>query len=151
VLVTAMPLGKRVGDKTPTLQGDLSTNLLEPMSGVCALRGATTIASDEAAAVLGATEELLRALMERNALSSDDIISVLFTATPDVTAEFPAVAARRIGLSNVPLMCAVEMNVPGAVPRCIRVLMHVGSQRDRNELEDVYLHEARTLRTPPDE
>jgi chorismate mutase len=129
----------------------LSTNRPGAMTGVRALRGATTIDSNDAAAVLGATEELLRALLERNALRSDDIISVLFTATPDVTAEFPAVAARRIGLSGVPLMCAVEMDVPGAVPRCIRVLMHIGSERARNELEDVYLHGARVLGTRRDE
>lgn len=120
------------------------------MTGVSALRGATTIGSNDAAAVLGATEELLRTVMERNALRPEDIISVLFTATPDVTAEFPAAAARRMGLSNVPLMCAVEMDVPGAVARCIRVLMHVGSERERNELEDVYLHEARGLGTRRD-
>jgi chorismate mutase len=116
------------------------------MSRVSALRGATTIRSNDAAAVVGATEELLQALMDRNAIRSEEIISVLFTATPDVTAEFPAAAARRMGLSDVPLMCAVEMDVPGAVPRCIRVLMHVGSDRARNELEDVYLHEATGLR-----
>lgn len=137
---------ERAGDKAPKSQADLSTNRPVAMTGVRALRGATTIDSNDAAAVLGATEELLRALLERNTLRSDDIISVLFTATPDVTAEFPAVAAHRIGLSNVPLMCAVEMDVPGAVPRCIRVLMHIGSERARNELEDVYLHEARVLR-----
>jgi chorismate mutase len=117
------------------------------MSEVRALRGATTVDLNDAAAVLAATEELLRALMERNGLGPADIISVLFTATPDVTAEFPAAAARRIGLSSVALMCAVEMDVPGAVRRCIRVLMHVVSERDRSELEDVYLREARVLRT----
>jgi chorismate mutase len=116
------------------------------MTGVRALRGATTIASNDTAAVVEATEELLRALMDLNGLAPDDLISVLFTATRDITAEFPAVAARRMGLDAVPLMCAVEMDVPGAPPRCIRVLMHVVSNRDRSELENVYLHEARALR-----
>lgn len=141
---------ERPGYKEPKTQTDLSTNFLRSMTGVSALRGATTIGSNDSAAVLGATEELLRTVMERNALRPEDIISVLFTATPDVTAEFPAAAARRMGLSNVPLMCAVEMDVPGAVVRCIRVLMHVGSERERNELEDVYLHEARGLGTRRD-
>jgi chorismate mutase len=116
------------------------------MSEVRALRGATTIETNDARAVTGATEELLRELIARNGLSNGDIISVLFTATPDVTAEFPAVAARRIGLSDAALMCAVEMDVPGALRRCIRVLMHVSSDRDRSELTDVYLHAATGLR-----
>jgi chorismate mutase len=124
----------------------LSTMPLCNVKEVRGLRGATTAESDERAAVLFATEELLSAMLGRNAVAPDDIISILFTATPDVTAEFPAAAARKMGLVDVPLMCAVEMNVRGAVTRCIRVLMHVATTRSRAQLEDAYLRGAADLR-----
>ncbi|MDQ3941012.1 MAG: chorismate mutase [Actinomycetota bacterium] len=113
---------------------------------VRALRGATTVPSDEAAAIVTATEELLRAMLERNDAQPEDLISVIFTATPDLKAEFPAAAARRLGLDDVPLLCAQEMDVVDALRRCVRVLMHLYTERDYASLRHVYLGEARGLR-----
>jgi len=112
-----------------------------------ALRGATTVVGDEAAAIVDATVELLETLFDRNGVRHDDLVSLVFTATPDLSAEFPAAAARKIGISEVPLLCAREIEVPGAVARCIRVLVHLYSDRERAELRHVYLGEARQLRT----
>jgi chorismate mutase len=111
-----------------------------------ALRGAITAASNDAEAILGATEELLRAMLERNGLEHDDLVSCLFTCTPDLNAEFPAVAARRIGLNDVPLMCAQEMDVYGQLPQVIRVMMHCYAPIER-EPEHVYLRDATRLRS----
>ncbi len=113
---------------------------------VRAVRGATTVDADEPAAIRAATRELLAEIAERNALSVDDIISVLFTVTPDLASEFPARAARELGWHDVPLLCTVEVPVPGALPRCIRVLLHVESERPREQIEHVYLNGARFLR-----
>jgi chorismate mutase len=110
-----------------------------------ALRGATTVQANEASAILEATEELMRELLERNALAAEDLVSCIFTLTDDLDAEFPAVAARRIGLSQVPLLCAREVNVPGSLPRVIRVMLHCYAP-DGHEARHVYLGEARTLR-----
>lgn len=110
-----------------------------------ALRGATTVEVNDAAAILGATETLMRAILERNALAADDLVSCLFTLTDDLDAEFPAVAARRIGLSRVPLMCAREVDVPGALERVIRVMIHCYLP-EGSEPRHVYLGEARRLR-----
>lgn len=110
-----------------------------------ALRGATSVAADERDAILAATDELMRALLERNALAAEDLVSCLFTLTPDLHAEFPAVAAREMGLSSVPLMCAQELRVPGAMERVIRVMVHCYLGPGR-EPQHVYLGEARTLR-----
>jgi chorismate mutase len=110
-----------------------------------ALRGATTVEANDADHILGATEELMHEILERNRLDADSIVSCIFTLTPDLDAEFPAVAARNIGLSRVPLLCAREISVPGALPRVIRVLIHcyppVGV-----DPQHVYLGEARRLR-----
>ncbi|MEA2169440.1 MAG: chorismate mutase [Solirubrobacteraceae bacterium] len=110
-----------------------------------ALRGATSVEADERQAILDATAELMRAVIERNALQTEDLVSCLFTATPDLHAEFPAVAARQIGLSGVPLMCAQELDVPGALPRIIRVMVHC-YLAEGLEPQHVYLGEARALR-----
>jgi chorismate mutase len=88
----------------------------------------------------------MRELMARNELAEDDIISVLFTATADVTSTFPATAIREIGFGAVPLLCAAEIAVPGSMPRCIRVLLHVNTPRSRDEMHHVYLHGAQGLR-----
>jgi chorismate mutase len=112
-----------------------------------ALRGATVVERNETDAIVDATEELLAEMLERNGVALGDLVSVLFTATPDLTAEFPAAAARRLGISDVPLMCAVEIAVEGAPPRCVRVLMHLYTSRDYASLRHVYLGEARQLRT----
>ncbi len=112
-----------------------------------AVRGATTVEVDDAGAIVDATVELLEQMLERNGAAPDDLVSLVFTATTDLTAEFPAVAARKLGLAEVPLLCAQEIDVPGALPRCIRVLMHLYSGRDYGSLRHVYLGEAQSLRT----
>jgi chorismate mutase len=114
---------------------------------VRALRGATQVDADERSQILDRSAELVSAVLERNELVSDDIISIWFTATPDLSAEFPAYAARLLGLTDVPLMCATEMSVPGALPRVLRLLAHVDTPKPRAEMRHVYLHGARALRT----
>ena len=111
-----------------------------------AIRGATTVEVDEASAVRAATAELLRRIVDLNDLKTTDIVSVLFTVTPDLRSAFPAHAARELGWSDVPLLCTMEIPVPGAIPRCIRVLLHVETVRPRDRLRHVYLREARHLR-----
>ena len=110
-----------------------------------ALRGATTVEKNEADAILSATEELMREVMERNSLEPEQMVSCIFTCTDDLDAEFPAVAARRLGLSSVPLLCAREIDVPGALPRVIRVLLHCYADPD-SEPRHVYLRDAESLR-----
>jgi chorismate mutase len=110
-----------------------------------ALRGATTVDVNDAQAILGATEELVRELLERNALGHEDLVSCIFTCTSDLDAEFPAVAARDLGLSDVPLLCAREIEVPGALPRVIRVLVHCYADESA-EPRHVYLRDAVALR-----
>jgi chorismate mutase len=110
-----------------------------------ALRGAITADANEADAILSATEELVREVMERNSLGPDQMVSCIFTCTDDLDAEFPAVAARRLGLSSVPLLCAREIDVPGALPRVIRLLLHCYADPD-SEPRHVYLREAESLR-----
>jgi chorismate mutase len=110
-----------------------------------ALRGAITVDANEADAILSATEELVTQVMERNELAADDMVSCIFTCTRDLDAEFPAVAARNLGLSSVPLLCAHEIDVPGALPRVIRLLLHCYADPDRPP-QHVYLREAESLR-----
>jgi len=110
------------------------------------LRGATTVEADTPDQVTERSQELILRLMEHNDLAEDDIVSVLFTATADVTSIFPATAIREIGFGAVPLLCAAEIAVPGAMPRCIRVLLHVHTRRTRDEMHHVYLHGAQGLR-----
>ncbi len=111
-----------------------------------ALRGASSVDRNESAAILGATEWLLREILRRNDLEPDEIVSCIFTLTEDLDAEFPAVAARNIGFDRVPLLCAREVPVPGAVPMVIRVLMHYYAP-DAHRTQHVYLGEARRLRS----
>ena len=111
-----------------------------------ALRGATTVPEDTPDAISAATGELLAAMMERNDVAVGDIVSLVFTATPDLASAFPAAAARSQGLEEVPLLCAQEIAVEGSLPRCIRVLMHLYSERDYASLRHVYLGAARRLR-----
>ncbi len=113
---------------------------------VRALRGATTTDEDTPGAITERTTELLATLLERNGAGLDDLISVLFTATPDLTSMFPATAARGLGLGAVPLLCATEIDVPGAPSRVVRVLVHLHTSRPRDELHHVYLHGASQLR-----
>jgi chorismate mutase len=110
-----------------------------------ALRGAITVDSNDADAIVNGTEELVRTVMERNELSPEDIVSCIFTATPDLDAEFPAVAARRLGLNAVPLICAREIDVPDALPRVIRLMLHCYAD-DGAPAQHVYLRDAARLR-----
>lgn len=113
---------------------------------VRAIRGATTVVEDTEEQVTERTRELLQEIMARNGLSLTEVISVIFTATADVVSVFPATAARGIGFGTVPLLCAAEIAVPGAMPLCIRVLLHVYSERTPAEVRHVYLHGAQVLR-----
>ena len=110
------------------------------------LRGATTVSENKADAILEATHELLEALVDANGLQEADVASVVFTATPDLDAAYPAVAARRLGWTETALLCVQEMAVRGSLPRCIRVLIHWNTDRSQDQLHHVYLREARTLR-----
>ena len=112
-----------------------------------ALRGATTATADEGQAIVDATERLLAEMIGRNGIATEDLVSMIFTTTSDLSAEFPAAAARALGLSSVPLLCAREIDVPGSVPRCIRVLMHLYTSRGNETLRHVYLDGAEQLRT----
>jgi chorismate mutase len=114
---------------------------------VRAVRGAIQIEQDDRQELLDATTELLTEVLQRNELSHDDLISVVFTATPDLRSEFPAYAARQMGITDVPLLCASEIDVPGAMPRVLRLLAHVETARPRAELRHVYLRGAAALRT----
>jgi chorismate mutase len=110
-----------------------------------ALRGATSVPENDAAGILEATDELVRAVMERNELSPERMVSCIFTCTDDLNAEFPAVAARRLGLGTVPLLCAREMGVPGAPERIIRLMLHCYAE-EGTPARHVYLREAAALR-----
>lgn len=114
---------------------------------VRAIRGATTIDEDTREAVIGRTQELVRAVVERNALDADDIISILFTATDDINSAFPAEAAREAGFTRVPLMCARELDITDGIERCIRIMVHAYTGRAADDLRHPYLHGARQLRT----
>jgi chorismate mutase len=113
---------------------------------VRAIRGATTVDTDSEDQVTTRVHALLGAILERNGLAKDDLISIVFTATDDVVSMFPAAAARTMGMGDVPLLCARELAVVGGQPRCIRVLLHVTTDRGRDEIEHVYLESARGLR-----
>lgn len=110
-----------------------------------ALRGAITVEHNDAPEILGATTELMQTIMQRNALAPKDVVSCIFTATEDLDAEFPAVAARALGFDRVPLLCAREIPVPDALPRVIRVLIHYYAP-EGHESQHVYLGGARALR-----
>jgi chorismate mutase len=114
-------------------------------SRLYALRGAITVDRNEAGAILDASRELMHELMERNGIAPDQMVSCIFTCTDDLDAEFPAVAARDLGLDRVPLLCTREINVPGALERVIRVLLHYYGDGDHTA-QHVYLREAKVLR-----
>lgn len=121
------------------------------MSGVhvAALRGATTLDRDDREEVLVRTAQLLATLLERNGMAPADLISLLFTATDDITTEFPAAAVRKAGIADVPMLCARELGIDGdsSIPLCVRVMAHVHTTRPRTELRHVYLRGARQLRS----
>ena len=111
-----------------------------------AIRGATTVDRDDATAIRNATAELLRRIVALNSLAPSDVLSALFTVTPDLRAAFPAHAARELGWNDVALLCTMEIPVPGAIERCVRVLLHVETTTPRSRLRHVYLRGARALR-----
>jgi chorismate mutase len=111
-----------------------------------AIRGATQAGANAREPILEATAELVGAILARNELLVDDVLSVIFTTTPDLNAEFPAVAARRMGFEDVPLLCASEIDVPGALPRVIRLLAYADIDRPRHLVRHVYLRGAAQLR-----
>ena len=113
---------------------------------VRALRGATCLGADDRDEMHDAVVELVSELLERNAMTTDDLISIVFTATPDLHSEFPAAAARRLGLGDVPLICAQELDVAGALPRVVRVMVHAETGLARAEIVHVYLRGAEVLR-----
>ncbi len=110
------------------------------------IRGATTVVSNTREDILAATRELLDEMVRVNEVDHDHVASILFTTTVDLNAEFPAVAARDSGWTDVALQCMHEMNVPGSLPKCVRILMHVNTERSAAEINAVYLHGARQLR-----
>lgn len=114
---------------------------------VHALRGATQLDVDERDHLLDRVAELVRELMHRNNLSSQDLISIVFTATSDIRSEFPAYAARAAGIDDVPMLCAQELDVAGAMPRVVRLLAHADVDLPRDQIRHVYLHGAGKLRT----
>lgn len=110
------------------------------------VRGATTVETNTAEAILEGTGELLRLMIEANAIEQERVASVLFTTTMDLNAAFPAVAARDLGWTDIALLNAHEMAVPGALPRCIRILLHLNTDRTAKEIRHIYLRDARKLR-----
>ncbi len=110
------------------------------------VRGATTIEADEREQVLGATRQLLALMIRRNEIESADLASATFTVTKDIQSEFPALAARQLGLTDVPLLCGYEISVDQSLPRCIRVLLHWNTIKTQSQIHHVYLHQAQRLR-----
>ncbi len=117
-----------------------------PMQRLFALRGANSVERNDAAAILDATDQLMRELIARNDLTPETMVSCIFTLTEDLNAEFPAVAARELGLSRVPLLCTREVPVPGSLPRVVRTLLHYYAEEEHTP-KHVYLREARVLRS----
>lgn len=113
---------------------------------VRAIRGAIQVESNSVAEIHKGVKDLLEAMLQANELNAQDVISVIFTATPDLTADFPAAAAREIGFGAVPLICASEINVPGALSRVIRVMLHCNTARTVEEISHIYLKGAVALR-----
>lgn len=120
--------------------------MLQAVSRVRAVRGATTVERDEADHVTKRVQELVSECLARNELSNDDLVSILFTATSDISSKFPASAARAAGLDDVPLLGAQELDVEGMVPMCIRLMAHVYTHKTRSELRHVFMHDAQQLR-----
>ncbi|MDD2621244.1 MAG: chorismate mutase [Syntrophomonadaceae bacterium] len=110
------------------------------------IRGATTVKEDLPEEIMQATRELLEIIQAQNAFRTEEVASVLFTVTSDIKSVFPAAAARTIGWDQVPLLCFQEIEVPNALPLCVRVLVHVNTEKEQNEIKHVYLKEAKSLR-----
>jgi chorismate mutase len=114
---------------------------------VRAIRGAVQVDGNDRELILGGVADLVKEVISRNNLTHEDFISIIFTATPDLTADFPAYAARQMGLTDVPLLCSTEISVPGAMPRVLRLLAHVELDVPRSQIHHVYLRGAAALRT----
>ncbi len=115
-----------------------------PVRGI---RGATSVTADSPSLIHAATRELLETILKVNDITQfEEIVSAIFTTTPDLTSTFPAEAARAIGMAQVPLLCASEIDVAGSLPRCIRVLLHINTEMHQSSIKHVYLHEAKRLR-----
>ncbi|MDQ1569249.1 MAG: chorismate mutase [Actinomycetota bacterium] len=138
------PFLPRPEPEPPAPSHTLSDMEREPR--LLALRGAITLDADTKDEVSEKTQRLVKEMLARNDVNHDDLVSIIFTATDDVTADFPAAAARALGLGDVPLLCARELGIANAMPLCVRVLMHLYSDRRRDELHHVYLEGARGLR-----
>ena len=110
------------------------------------IRGATTVEANSRETILEATAELLAAMVKANGIKPEDVVSAFFTTTPDLNAEFPALAARRLGWDDVPLLCGHEMAVPGSLPMCLRILVHMNTGKRADQIVHVYLRGARVLR-----
>ncbi|MCK9517495.1 MAG: chorismate mutase [Dehalococcoidia bacterium] len=114
-----------------------------PVRGI---RGATTVSTNTRDEIIEATGELLTEMIEANDIDPEDVASAIFTTTPDLNAEFPAVAARQLGWTFVPLMCGHEMSVPGSLPRCVRILLHVNTDKGAHDVHHLYIRGASVLR-----
>jgi chorismate mutase len=110
------------------------------------VRGATTVAHNTREEILTATRQLLALMVRRNGIDRRDVASAIFTTTPDLDAEFPALAARQLGWLDVPLLCSHELAVPGSLPRCVRVLVHWNTDRPQSEIQHIYIRDAVKLR-----
>lgn len=110
------------------------------------IRGATTISANEREEILTATRQLLALMIRTNGIDAKDVASALFTTTPDIDAEFPALAARQLGWIDVPLLCGHEISVPGSLPMCIRVLVHWNTEKTQEDVEHIYVRDAKKLR-----
>ena len=117
------------------------------MSSVKAIRGATQVEANSVESINGGTKELLLEMLRANAISVEEVISVIFTVSPDLNATFPASAAREVGFSETPLLCALEIGVPGALERAVRILMHCNVDSSSSQITHVYLHGAKSLRS----
>ena len=139
---TSPPAGRRAG-----LAGSFAGEGERPFGMLCrGIRGATTVEANSREAILEATAELLAAMVKANGIKPEDVASAFFTTTPDLNAEFPALAARRLGWNDVPLLCGHEMAVPGSLPMCLRILLHVNTDKTADQIVHVYLRGARALR-----
>jgi len=120
--------------------------MMMPERQMRAFRGATQLSQDSVSEMASAVTELLGMMLEKNGLADEDLVSIFFTATQDLTSDFPATGARTMGFNDVPLICAAEIAVPGSLPRCVRVMIHANTARKRSEIEHIYLRGAIALR-----
>jgi chorismate mutase len=120
--------------------------MMMPERQMRAFRGATQLSQDSVSEMASAVTELLGMMLEKNRLADEDLVSIFFTATQDLTSDFPATGARTMGFNDVPLICATEIAVTGSLPRCVRVMIHANTARKRSEIEHIYLRGAIALR-----